>query len=93
MARSDIEEESLSDEIEDDESEPNGNHDVQTIQDVQDERNVNICNMEGKEEKLPRPEKVAITDEKVLKSRKNRTLRGLDDHLLSLILKIQYVIK
>ena len=53
MARSDIEEESLSDEIEDDESEPNGNHDVQTIQDVQDERNVNIYNMEGKEEKLP----------------------------------------
>ena len=68
MARLDIEEESLSDEIEDDESEPNGNRDFQAIQDVQDERNTNIYNMEGKEEKLPRPEKVEIADEKVLKS-------------------------
>ena len=68
MARSDIEEESLSDEIEDDESEPNGNHDVQTIQDVQEEKNINIYKMEGKEEKLPRPKEVAITDQKVLKS-------------------------
>ena len=66
MARSDRE--GLSDEIEDDESEPNGNHDVQAIQDVQDEKNINIYNMEGNEEKLPQPKEVAITDEKVLKS-------------------------
>ena len=92
MARLDIEE-GLSDEIEDDESEPNGNHDVQAIQDVQEEKNINIYNMEGKEEKLPRPKEVAITDQKVLKSWKKRGLRGLDDHLLSLILKIQYEIK
>ena len=67
MARLDIEE-GLSDEIEDDESEPNGNHNVQAIQDVQEEKNINIYNMEGKEEKLPRPKEVAITDQKVLKS-------------------------
>ena len=91
MARSDRE--GLSDEIEDDESEPNGNHDVQAIQDVQDEKNINIYNMEGNEEKLPQPKEVAITDEKVLKSWKKRGLRGLDDHLLSLILKIQYEIQ
>ena len=91
MARSDRE--ALWDEIEDDESEPNGNHDVQAIQDVQDEKNINIYNMEGNEEKLPQPKEVAITDEKVLKSWKKRGLRGLDDHLLSLILKIQYEIQ
>ena len=91
MARSDRE--GLWDEIEDDESEPNGNHDVQAIQDVQDEKNINIYNMEGNEEKLPQPKEVAITHEKVLKSWKKRGLRGLDDHLLSLILKIQYEIQ
>lgn len=91
MARSDRE--GLWDEIEDDESELNGNHDVQAIQDVQDEKNINIYNMEGNEEKLPQPKEVAITDEKVLKSWKKRGLRGLDDHLLSLILKIQYEIQ
>ena len=91
MARSDRE--GLWDEIEADESELNGNHDVQAIQDVQDEKNINIYNMEGNEEKLPQPKEVAITDEKVLKSWKKRGLRVLDDHLLSLILKIQYEIQ
>ena len=53
MASLDIEEESLPDEVEDNESEPNLNYNVQAIQDVQGERNINIYNMEGKEEKLP----------------------------------------
>ena len=52
MASLDIEEESLPDEVEDNESEPNLNYNVQAIQDVQGERNINIYNMEGKEEKL-----------------------------------------
>ena len=81
MASSDIEEESLSDEIqEDDESEPNLNYNVQAIQDVQNERETKIYNMEGKEEKLLQTKKVAITDEKVPKSGKKRGPRGLDDH-------------
>ena len=81
MASSDIEEESLPDEIEEDNgSEPNLNYDVQAIQDVQNEREIKICNMAGKEEKLPQPKKVAITDEKVPKSGKKRSPRGLDDH-------------
>ena len=53
MASLDIEEESLPDEVEDNESEPNLNYNIQAIQDVQGERNINIYNMEGKEEKLP----------------------------------------
>ena len=53
MASLDIEEESLPDEVEDNESEPNLNYNVQAIQDVQGERNINIYNMEGEEEKLP----------------------------------------
>ena len=66
-------EESLPDEIEeDDESEPNLNYDVQTFQDDQGEREIKIYNMEGKEEKLPQPKKVAITDKKVPKSRNKR---------------------
>ena len=74
-------EESLPDEIEeDDESEPNLNYDVQAFQDDQGEREIKIYNMEGKEEKLSQPKKVAITDEKVTKSRKKRGTRGLDDH-------------
>ena len=53
MANLDIEEESLPDEVEDNEFEPNLNYNVQAIQDVQGERNINLYNMEGKEEKLP----------------------------------------
>ena len=52
MASLDKEEESLSDEIEDNEPEPHVNHNVQVIHDVQDGRNIKIYNMEGKEEKL-----------------------------------------
>ena len=63
-------EESLPDEIEDDESKPNLNYDVQVFQDDQGEREIKIYNMEGKEEKLPQPKNVAITDERVTKSRK-----------------------
>ena len=81
IASSDIEEESLPDEIEEDDgSEPNSNYDVQAIQDVQNEREIKIYNMEGKEEKLPQPKKVAITDEKVPESGKKRGSTGLDDH-------------
>ena len=82
MASLDIEEESLPDEVEDNESKPNLNYNVQAIQDVQGERNINIYNVEGKEEKLPQPKKVAITDKKVPKSGKKRGSRGLDDHFL-----------
>ena len=89
MANSDVEEKSLSDEIGDDEYEPNVNDDVQAIQDVQDERNIKICYMEGIEEKLLQPKKVAITDEKVPKSEMKWGPRGLDDNLLSFILKIR----
>ena len=53
MVSSDIEEESLPDEVEENESEPNLNYNVQAIQGVQGERNINIYNMEGKDEKLP----------------------------------------
>ena len=69
-------EESLPDETEEDnESEPNLNYDVQAFQDDQGEREIKfIYNMEGKEEKLPQPKKVAITDEKVPKSRKKRMI-------------------
>lgn len=56
---------SLSDEIEDDESEPNEIDDAQAVQDVQDKRVIKIYNMEGKEEKLPQTKKDAVTNKKL----------------------------
>lgn len=93
MASLDIGEESLADEIEDDEPEPNVNHDVQAIQDVQDERKSKIYDIKGKKGKLPQPHKITITDKKVPKLVKKRRPRSLDDHFVSFTLKIQNAVK
>ena len=88
---SDVEELTLSDEIEEEsetEQEENNNN-VEAIQDVPDQRILKICNKEGKVEKLPSPKKVAITDERQPKSGKKRGPRGLVNHHLFSIFRIQ----